>query len=116
MSNQFILQVPSISFQKIIFLLYLPESFIHADAGNSPSLFFLPPMQGFSRNEDDRLLWKGSSQAGFDPLTDTHLKHSIPVAETEMINIFNPIKTLTFSIAYLFAWVFERLSNGKESF
>ena len=50
---------------------------MHAVAGNNPSLCLRPAMQGLSNIEDEKLWWKGSSQAGLAPLTDTHLKQSM---------------------------------------
>lgn len=67
------------------FLLKRPWSLMQADAGNRPSRPLRPPIHGFSKNVTVRLLWNGSSQAGFEPLTETHLKHSIPAAEIKAL-------------------------------
>ena len=53
----------------------MPESLRQAVAGKRPSRYFLPAMHGVSKIVIEKLLWKGSSQAGLFPLTETHLKH-----------------------------------------
>ena len=72
--------------KKYKFLQYVPESLIQAEAGNKPFRPLRPPIQGLSKMFEEWLLWKGSSQAGFEPLTETHLKQSIPAAEKKEIN------------------------------
>ena len=72
--------------KKYKFLQYVPESLIQAEAGNKPFRPLRPPIQGLSKIFEEWLLWKGSSQAGFEPLTETHLKQSIPAAEKKEIN------------------------------
>ena len=62
---------------------------MQSEAGKSPSLPFLPPMQGDTSSTipSVALLWNLSSQLGLSPATDTHLKQAIQETETNQ-NIF----------------------------